>query len=181
MGTHRRTLLSGLLLGVMVLAVVVAPVPAPSTEAPTPPIAPKFLLEGVRVEPPGGDAELLVRRNLPLRAGQMVDARLWSRPAGLSPPPAFLPRLISTPREGAGPAPSSPWSPLARAGASSWKPERGATPSAAGTGTWSACGVRGCSAAAVRHGSATERHGEPGDSTPTSTFPLCWRATPTCR
>ena len=74
MGTHRRSLLAGLLLGVMVLAVGVAPASASSTALPTPPIARKFQLEAVRVEPPGGDAELLVRRNLPLRAGQMVDA-----------------------------------------------------------------------------------------------------------
>jgi outer membrane protein assembly factor BamA len=40
----------------------------------TPPRNPQFLLESVRVDPSGGDAELLVRRYLPLRAGQMVDA-----------------------------------------------------------------------------------------------------------
>ncbi len=47
---------------------------ASSTPLPTPPISPKFHLEAVRVEPPGGGTELLVRRHLPLRAGQMVDA-----------------------------------------------------------------------------------------------------------
>ena len=70
MGTHRRGLLAGPLLGVLLLAAVVAPAGAQAL----PPNNPQFQLEAVRVEPPGGDAERLVRRNLPLRAGQMVDA-----------------------------------------------------------------------------------------------------------
>ena len=90
MGTHRKGLLAGPLLGVMLLAAVVGHVgaqagagtvpqaselpAAPSTPRVLPPNNPQFLLESVRIDPPGGDAELLVRRYLPVRAGQMVDA-----------------------------------------------------------------------------------------------------------
>ena len=68
MGTHRIGLLVGPLLGVMLLAVVAHANP-PSVS----PSSPQFELESVRVDPPGGEAELLVRRNLSLRPGQMVD------------------------------------------------------------------------------------------------------------
>ena len=67
---HRRRLLAGALLVVMLVAGVAAQARAQAG----PPISPRFLLEAVRVEPPGGDAELLVRRNLILHPGQMVDA-----------------------------------------------------------------------------------------------------------
>ena len=71
---HRRRLLAGALLGVMLVAAVAAQARAQAGPPVSPPVSPRFLLEAVRVEPPGGDAELLVRRNLPLHPGQMVDA-----------------------------------------------------------------------------------------------------------
>jgi outer membrane protein assembly factor BamA len=82
MGTHRKGLLAGLLLGVMLLASVVAqagsaPLPQAGDQAlppALPPPTPQFQLEAIRVEPPGGNVEWLVLRNLPLRAGQAVDA-----------------------------------------------------------------------------------------------------------
>jgi outer membrane protein assembly factor BamA len=75
---HRRRLLAGALLVVMLVAGVAAQARVqadpPISPSASPPISPRFLLEAVRVEPPGGDAELLVRRNLRLHPGQMVDA-----------------------------------------------------------------------------------------------------------
>ncbi len=94
----QQGLRAGLALGMMLLAAAVAgagtevggqveletlrsvePAPEPEVgpglgapvEAGAPP---KLELESVRVEPPGGDAELLVRRNLPLRTGEMIDS-----------------------------------------------------------------------------------------------------------
>ena len=70
MGTHRKALRAGPLLGLMLLAVVLAPPNPPALGPPTP----QFQLVSNRVEPPGGEAELLVRRNLSLHPGQTVDA-----------------------------------------------------------------------------------------------------------
>jgi outer membrane protein assembly factor BamA len=94
MGRHRRGLLAGLSGGLLLLTVLVAPVGAQTSDEPvrpgdpstvtarTPrgdapevaPPAPQLRLEAVRVEPSGGDAELLVRRNLPLHVGQTIDS-----------------------------------------------------------------------------------------------------------
>jgi outer membrane protein assembly factor BamA len=97
MGTRRIGRLAGPLLGMVILVAALTqagaqpaaettpPATAPSApSAPSagpprdlpagPPDAPRFLLEAVRVEPPGGEAEFLVRRNLHLHPGQMVDA-----------------------------------------------------------------------------------------------------------
>jgi outer membrane protein assembly factor BamA len=73
MGTQRIALLAGALLGVLLLAALVAQGFAQANPPAPPPPAPLFQMESVRVEPPGGEAELLVRRNLRLRPGQMVD------------------------------------------------------------------------------------------------------------
>jgi len=58
---------------ILLLGILFSGVPCRAVGGPSGGTAPQVELEAVKVEPPGGEAELLVHRHLPLRVGQMVD------------------------------------------------------------------------------------------------------------